>query len=236
MQPKDRRSFLKQTGTALIGATALNSLVTAQEKHQSKGVKKEKEEEVTPVEDLGREHGLLNRILLIYDESGRRLHANADFDPKPLADAAGIIQKFIESYHEKLEEDYLFPRFEKAHKLTDLVAVLRQQHQAGRTVTGQILQLANASALKNSTDHNHLGDLLNGFVRMYRPHEAREDTILFPAIRSIVSEHEYDSLGEDFEKKEHELFGKEGFEGMLDKVEGIEKNLGIYDLSQFTPR
>ena len=49
-------------------------------------------------------------------------------------------------------------------------------------------------------------------VRMYGPHEAREDTVLFPEFRKIVSRHEYDSLGEDFEKKETQLFGGEGFE------------------------
>src|SRR5207302_4790012 len=41
-------------------------------------------------------------------------------------------------YHEKLEEDYLFPRFEKAHKLVDLTTVLRAQHQAGRRLTDRI--------------------------------------------------------------------------------------------------
>jgi hemerythrin-like domain-containing protein len=71
---------------------------------------------------------------------------------------------------------------------------------------------------------------------MYAPHEAREDTVLFPAFRSIVSGNEYDSLGEDFEKKENQLFGEEGFERMVDKVAGIEKTLGLYDLAQFTPR
>ena len=71
---------------------------------------------------------------------------------------------------------------------------------------------------------------------MYRPHEAREDTVLFPAFRGIVSPHEYDSLGESFEKKEHELFGEDGFEKMVDRVAGIEKSLGIYDLAQFTPK
>jgi hypothetical protein len=70
---------------------------------------------------------------------------------------------------------------------------------------------------------------------MYRPHEAREDTVLFPAFRGIVSAHEYASLGEDFEKKEHQLFGKEGFEGIVEKVATIEKELGIYDLAKFTP-
>ena len=74
------------------------------------------------------------------------------------------------------------------------------------------------------------------FNRMYAPHEAREDTVLFPAFRGLVSANEYDSLGEDFEKKENELFGEDGFEKMVDKVAGIEKQLGIYELSQFTPK
>jgi hypothetical protein len=73
------------------------------------------------------------------------------------------------------------------------------------------------------------------FIRMYRPHEAREDTVLFPAIRSIVSAHEYAALGEEFEDKEHALFGAEGFEGVVDRVARIEKKLGIYDLARFTP-
>ena len=60
--------------------------------------------------------------------------------------------------------------------------------------------------------------------------------VLFPAFHGIVSAHEFDSLGEDFEKKEDELFGDDGFEKMVDKVAGIEKQLGIYDLAQFTPR
>ena len=229
-----RRSFLKQSGIALLGTTALHLRAESEE---DKGVAKEEaEEEVTPVEDLAREHGLLNRVLLIYDEADRRLRSNSDIDPLRIAEAAGIIQKFVEDYHEKLEEDYLFSRFEKAHKLTDLVAVLREQHKAGRAVTARITQLANLNTLKNSADRDKLTASLRAFVRMYRPHEAREDTVLFPAIRSIVSEHEYDSLGEEFEKKEHELFGKEGFEGMLEKVATIEKALGVYDLSQYTPR
>ena len=71
---------------------------------------------------------------------------------------------------------------------------------------------------------------------MYRPHEAREDTVLFPAFRKIVSKHEYDSLGEEFENNEQKLFGKDGFETMVNKVADIERGLGIYELQQFTPK
>jgi hemerythrin-like domain-containing protein len=71
---------------------------------------------------------------------------------------------------------------------------------------------------------------------MYAPHEAREDTVLFPAFRKIVSRNEYDSLGEEFEDNEHKLFGEDGFETMVEKVTKIEKELRIYDLAQFTPK
>jgi hemerythrin-like domain-containing protein len=196
----------------------------------------EDEEDVAPPEDLMREHGVLKRVLLVYDEAIRRIDAKQDLPPQSVHDSANIIRSFIEDYHEKLEEDYLFPRFEKAGKLTDLTKVLRAQHQAGRRVTEQIMQLATLPALKDASSAAKLKDLMRQFVRMYEPHEAREDTVLFPALRTVVSKQEFGALGEEFEKKEHQLFGEDGFEKMVDRVASIEKSLGIYDLAQFTPK
>jgi hemerythrin-like domain-containing protein len=183
-----------------------------------------------------REHGVLKRVLLVYDEAIRRIDAKQDLPPEAVREGATIIRTFIEDYHEKLEEDHLFPRFEKAGQLTDLTKVLRAQHQAGRRVTDEVMQLATAQSLKQPQSATKLRDLLRQFNRMYAPHEAREDTVLFPALRRLVSKEEYAALGEDFEKKEHELFGEEGFEKMVDRVAAIEKTLGIYDLAQFTPK
>jgi hemerythrin-like domain-containing protein len=182
---------------------------------------------------LMREHGVLKRVLLIYREVMNRIDSKRDFPPDVVMSSAKLIRSFVEDYHEKLEEDYLFPRFEKAGKLTELVAVLRQQHQAGRQITAQILQLA---AAKSASDRQKLEAAIAAFIRMYRPHEAREDTVLFPALHWIVSPHEFEALGDDFEKKEHELFGREGFEGMVVKVGDLEKQLGIFDLAKFTPK
>jgi hemerythrin-like domain-containing protein len=156
--------------------------------------------------------------------------------PEPLADAAKLIRSFVEDYHEKLEEDYLFPRFKKANKLVDLVDVLLQQHQAGRRLTEVTMRFSTNNSLKNPDERRQLADSMRQFIRMYSPHEAREDTVLFPAFRGIVSAHEFDSLGEDFEKKEDELFGDDGFFKVVDRVAEIEKKLGIYELAQFTPR
>ena len=233
MNAQTRRTFVR---AGLIGGVA-----TLTGSHFSFGADKAKsdqkeEEDVSPAEDLMREHGVLKRILLIYGEAVRRIETGQDLPPETVADSARIIRNFIEDYHEKLEEDFLFPRFRKAGKLIDLIEVLLEQHKGGRKLTDITMRLATNQALKKSDDRRKLAHSLRQFVRMYNPHEAREDTVLFPAFRKIVSANEYDSLGDDFEKKEHELFGEDGFEGMVEKVTEIEKKLGIYDLSQFTPK
>jgi len=227
-----RVSTLAGTGLFLAGAAPT---CTGEPKPTNDATQPKPEEDVSPAEDLMREHGVLKRVMLVYDEVLRRWGKNQDVAPEILADASGMIRHFVEDYHEKLEEDYLFPRFEKANKLTDLVKTLRAQHQAGRKVTDIVIQRANARDLKNAEARAKVLDAIRQFNRMYAPHEAREDTVLFPAFRSLVSANEYDSLGEDFEKKENELFSEEGFEKMVDKIAGIEKKLGIYDLAQFTP-
>jgi hemerythrin-like domain-containing protein len=225
-----RRKFLK-AGGIFIAASGFSTGTNLLGKEEEK-----KENEVSPPEDLMREHGVLKRILLVYGEALRRMDASEELPPEPLADSAKIIREFVEDYHEKLEENFLFPRFRKANKLVDLVEVLLQQHQAGRRLTDITMHLATNQALKNADDRRKLADSMRQFIRMYSPHEAREDTVLFPAFRGIVSAHEFDSLGEDFEKKEDELFGDDGFFKVVDRVAEIEKKLGIYELAQFTPK
>ena len=225
-----RRDWLANFG--LVGAAALLNGRAASAQEDKRMAK----EENAPPEDLMREHGVLNRVLLIYEEAIRRIEGKHNLPPEVVQNAATILRTFIEDYHEKLEEDYLFPRFEKAGRLTDLTRVLRAQHQAGRRLTDQVTQLASLRALKDPTQSETLKNALRQFVRMYRPHEAREDTVLFPALRDIVSRQEFGALGEDFEKKEHQLFGEEGLEKIVERVGGIEKALGIYELAQFTPR
>lgn len=216
------------TGLVIPGCSSRS----AGEKEAAKG---QTAEEVSPPEDLMREHGILKRVILIYRDILGRLDARQDFPPDVLAGSANIIRHFIEDYHEKLEEDYLFPRFKKANLLVDLVDVLAAQHQKGRILTDTALRLATPATLKDADARRNLGEALRQFIRMYEPHEAREDTVLFPALHKIISQHEFDALGDEFEKKENQLFGEDGFEKNVDAVATLEKTLGIYELAQFTP-
>ena len=225
-----RRDFLVKAG-----GTGLGLWLAGAPPFALAGEDKSSERQISPVEDLMREHGALRRVLLIYDEIGRRLSADTEPPAGVLATAADIIKRFVEEYHEKLEETELFPRFEKAGKMVDLVKVLWLQHQVGRKVTAAILTLATPTALADTASRRRLQDLLHQFTRMYRPHAAREDTVLFPAFSALLPQQEYQDLGEKFENMEQKLFGKNGFENIVSQITDLEKQLGIYDLSQFTP-
>jgi hemerythrin-like domain-containing protein len=226
----ERRRFL--VAASALGLGGLVPVAAA----RGEDDKAKPEEDVAAAEDLMREHGVLNRILLIYEEGLRRLHAREEVTPDVFHKPATLVRKFVEDYHEKLEEKFIFPQFEKKNKLADLTKVLRKQHQAGRALTDIVLRLAAPDHFRKEGSRKELAGVVQSFIRMYRPHEAREDTVLFPALHKVFTAKQLKELGERFEKEEDRLFGEEGFEKTVDQVATIEKQLGIYDLGQFTPK
>ncbi|ARB93062.1 hemerythrin domain-containing protein [Legionella longbeachae] len=229
-----RRDFLKKVGLILGGVLITGPLLTkslfgAGEKIASLN----KGGDITPDEDLMREHGVLRRIILIYRQAIHRINEGQELNPAIINKSAAIIRSFIENYHEKLEENFIFPRFEKEGQLITLVSTLKTQHQVGRKLTDTVLEFSKPRQFKS---HNkELVNILFQFINMYEPHAAREDTVLFPALRNIVSDSEYKEMGEQFEAEEHKLFGKSGFEGIVSQIAEIEMGLNIYELPEFTP-
>ena len=84
----DRRQFL-QMSLGIVAAGGLVVPARAQgltdKAEQTVGVKPA---DVTPPEDLMREHGVLKRILLVYIEALRRIDARQDLPPEPVAESA----------------------------------------------------------------------------------------------------------------------------------------------------
>lgn len=170
------------------------------------------DEDVGPGEDLMREHGVLRRVLLVHDEVVRTLRAGKEVDPQVLQRTGKLIRSFVEDYHERQEEQFVFPRFERAKRLVPLVETLRAQHQAGRAVTDRVLALATAANLKQTG--------------------TRDEPI---TRHDVMSRREYDALGEQFERRERQIFHGDGFERAVAEVDAMEKLVGLEDLARFTP-
>lgn len=232
-----RRYFLRSatalgTGLALAGCGG-NSAVN--EKSGS-GTAGEGEMEVTAVEDLMREHGVLRRALFVYTETAAKLRLNPSGVPlEELEKTAALFHAFGEDYHEKkLEEAYIFPALRKAGgPAASYVDVLIAQHQRGREITDYILSVTKAAS-PGTEAAQQLAQHLDSFVRMYRPHAAREDTVVFPAWKQTLSAEALDEMGDKFEDIEQEQFGRDGFESAVKQIAEIETSLGMADLGQFT--
>ena len=192
--------------------------------------------EVTATEDLMREHGILRRALLVYQESAVKLRQDvASVAPDALEKAANLFRVFGEEYHEKkLEELYIFPTVKKVPGApAGYVDVLLAQHARGREITDYLLSVSQADRIA-SNSVEPLAKTLESFVRMYEHHAAIEDTVIFPAWKAAIGASELDAMGEKFEEIEHEQFGEDGFEVALKRMEEIEQSLGLSNLDMFT--
>lgn len=228
MTDPDRRSALASfAGAALVGSAVA---LTGCSKDQ------EGESESSANEDLVREHGVLRRILIIYRETSTRLTANAAvIDAAALAGAARLFQAFGERYHEQLlEEQHIFPIVQKVGgDAARLVDTLLRQHARGREITAYVLDRTRTGSV-GTGDAEPLAKALAAFSRMYEPHTAREDTIIFPAFKKAVGPKGYDALGDIFEDIKRKEFGGDGFEMAIEKVADLERRIGIADLAAFT--
>ena len=188
---------------------------------------------VNPSEDLMREHGMLSRILLIYEAGARKFDANEDFDPSPIANAARIVREYTEDYHERLEEEVVFPRLKQAGKMVALIDILIDQHHIGRGLTDIVLRTA-LTGRKDASDRRQLVRALQSFIAMYRPHTAREDTVLMPMVRDLFAPGEYEDMAAKLGKNGRRYFASSSFDGMVQQVASFETAIGVNDLTQFS--
>lgn len=227
----NRRNLLADIGGVSSALFLMNKTLASEMPEKDEH---EKGKELTAVEDLMREHGVLRRALFVYSETARRLRTNpSEVPPDAINKTAKLFRDFGEDYHEKkLEEEHIFPVIKlSAGPVSDYPHILIAQHTRGREVTDYILDKTKGVKIE---DAEPLAIAMESLVRMYRPHAAREDTVVFTAWKQILTAEQLDEMNEKFEDIEHEMFGEGGFEKAVQQITDIEKQLGLADLEQFT--
>ena len=183
-----------------------------------------------------REHGILRRALLVYRESALRLRQDAlSVPPDALEKVATMFRVFGEDYHEKkLEEVFIFPRLKNSpNPASTYVDALLAQHARGREITDYLLEITKADKIP-SNQIEQVAKAMESFARMYDHHAAIEDTVIFPAWKSVVGGDQLDEMAAKFEEIEAQEFGGDGFESAVSRMDEIEKSLGMGSLDMFT--
>ncbi|MEV5409334.1 hemerythrin domain-containing protein [Thermopolyspora sp. NPDC052614] len=223
------RRRLMELGTAVAGGGTIAAMNVATAAMAAD------ELPISPPEDLMREHGVLKRALLVYREVIARIERGDDVPRHELGGAASVIRSLIHDHHEHVEERYLFSVLLRANRMTSTVEVLRSQHEAGRMLTSVLLTVDNTRGAFDRRARQELVETMAAFIRMYEPHEAREDTEVFPAFRAIMPPQTFADLSERLREEEYRRFGPMGFSRYVRRIADIEKSLGINELAQFTP-
>jgi hemerythrin-like domain-containing protein len=210
-----RRAFL-------VSSTAAAALLEAE---NARAVELAEPLDSTGIESLSRDHAMRERVLLLYDEAVRRTDANEGVPLSALHDAAVLMRTYFEQFHEHVEEEFVFPQFEQKGRFVQLVEVLRAQHDAGRRATDAII---------GAVDEHAVRDQVFGSARMMRAHDAREDTVLFPALHRLLRSSELSRLARVIHQRELAMFGDEGYVRLLASVSDLEQRFGLKDLAQLT--
>jgi hypothetical protein len=182
------------------------------------------------------EHAIQERLLGVYEELADRLRTPQDQRaPDLLRQAAALVRKLHEDFHQRLEEEYIFPHFESHAQLGPLVKTLKAQHAAGRLVTESILQALGAAgdpakAPPAAAARATLAQACRTTVRLCRPHMAREATDLFQTLYDLLPTAKLDRMAEKFEKRQEAVFGEDEFKDVLAQIAAIEKELGLFEL------
>ena len=227
--PTDRRSFLTSTAAAaLVGGCAGPRAPAG----PSSG--KLKDEEVTPAEDLMREHGVLRRVMYLYDDAAGRFEARREVPLDALAAGAGIVRRVIEDYHEKLEEELRVPALRAG----------RQARRADRrscggstrpaaSLTDRIVALAKAplaDADRAALAHGRCGasTTCTGPTRRARtPCCSRRSASSSARTRTR-------SWASSSRTRSTPILGERGFEHAVDDVTRLEQAFGLDDLAKLT--
>lgn len=220
----DRRRFLSHVpAAAVLGVTLGNNALANAAAKDSSGV--------GAIETLMRGHGLMLRTLIIYDVLRDRITRGQTVEPSSIIKTAEVIHGYLEEFHEKAEEKYIFASMERAKLCFDSIQELKIQHGTGYELNRRITSLCRDGKLGPELC-GYLGD----FVAMYRHHAAWEDTVVFPAFDELEGSKNLADLSSTIAAEEKQILGRSGFQSFLNQIADVEKQLGIFELSSSTPK
>ena len=186
---------------------------------------------LTPNEDLMQEHGVLTRVIALWQHTDTQLREGQLASADALRRSITLVQELIQEHHERTEEAHVFPVLERAGRELALVRTLRDQHVLGRAATHESVELL--SGALDPTSRLRVATLLEGLGRMMTAHVSREDTIVFPAFRSLLGAR-YADFGAEMEPDEEPEEVEHELAEAAEQLEELETALGVGDLRSWS--
>ncbi|MGB9905671.1 MAG: hemerythrin domain-containing protein, partial [Desulfotomaculales bacterium] len=144
---------------------------------------------------LDHEHRLIEKVLEILQKEAEKLKDNRG-DPEVIAAALDFFSGFADGCHHRKEERVLFPLLEERGipKEGGPIGVMLREHEEGRRL---IARMREAAARK---DRAQLAEAAGAYVELLKGHIWKEDDVLYPAGKKVLTADDARNLVEGFEK------------------------------------
>lgn len=160
-----------------------------------------------PVTVLEAEHDAIRLVVGAMAVFAERLQLGQSVPKESLHDIVEFMRVFGDRCHHGKEEKVLFPLLEqKGVPIQGCpVGVPIHEHERGRVLVTQLEQAAGTYADGQADAGEQLRQSLDGLAALYPGHMWREEYLLFPMVKKILSPAEMESLEEQFERVEAEI-------------------------------
>ena len=159
-------------------------------------------------DSLEQEHRTIEKILRVTGMLVDELAENRDIDGDILRDLCQFLRVYGHQCHHGKEESYLFPMLER-HGVPEEgcpLGALRHEHERSRVLTQELVKASAEYAANRHDGSSALSEVLRNIAQFYPAHIWKEEYLLFPMARKVLSEEDDQRLLKEFKSVESDIY------------------------------
>ena len=172
---------------------------------------------------LEREHRTIEKILRVIGVLADELAEDRDIDSDVLPDICQFLRIYGHQCHHGKEESYLFPMLENhgVPKEGCPLGALRHEHERSRALTQDLAQASVEYAANPNAGRSALSEVFSKLMLFYPAHIWKEEYLLFPLVRKVLSAEDDERLLKEFTSVESDIYSHahESYEQLATQLE-----------------
>jgi hemerythrin-like domain-containing protein len=174
-------------------------------------------------ESLEQEHRTIEKILRVIGVLADELAENRNIDSDILPDLCQFLGIYVHECHHGKEESHLFPMLE-SHGVPDSgcpLGALRHEHERSRALTQELTQASVEYAANSNSGRSKLLEVFSNLKQFYPSHIWKEEYLLFPLARKVLSADDDKALLKEFASVESDIYFQayESYEQLATRLE-----------------
>ena len=175
------------------------------------------------IDSLEQEHRTIEKIVRVIGVLADELEENRNIDTDTLRDLCQFLRIYGNQCHHGKEESYLFPMLE-SHGVPEAgcpLGALRHEHERSRDLTQELSQASAEYAANPNAGRSALSEVFRKIVQFYPAHIWKEEYLLFPLAKKVLSVQDDERLLKEFTSVESDIFSNahENYEQLATELE-----------------